>query len=58
MKRGKNKSNKGELDVKEDQDNLVQALIKKLDTSSEIIEDLKLVLDAVQVDFDVRMLVY
>ena len=33
-------------------DKLVSELISRLETSSEVIEDLKAVLDAVQVDFD------
>ena len=51
-KRGKTVS-KSE-DVSETSPNLVTELIIRLENSSEVIEDLKSVLDAVQVDFDVR----
>jgi chromosome segregation ATPase len=43
-------------DVTEKTPNLVVELIKKLDASSEVIEDLKTVLDTVQIEFDVRPL--
>ena len=39
-------------DVDQTSDKLVSELISRLETSSEVIEDLKAVLDAVQVDFD------
>lgn len=53
-KRGKlSKNSKGDDDVNELTPNLVQELIKRLDTSAEVIEDLKAVLDSVQIDFDV-----
>lgn len=38
--------------------NLVQALINRLDTSAEVIEDLKAVLDAVNIDYDVSSIYY
>lgn len=47
----------GGIDVNEKTPNLVEELIKKLDASSEVIEDLKTVLDTVQIDFDVRILI-
>ena len=54
-KRGKFK-NVEEEDVNEGTPNLVQELINRLETSSEVIEDLKAVLDQVGMEFDVRRL--
>lgn len=44
--------------MNENTPNLVEKLIKKLETSAEVIEDLKAVLEAVQVDFDVSLYIY
>ena len=43
----RNKMMNGGIDVNEKTPNLVEELIKKLDASSEVIEDLKTVLDTV-----------
>jgi hypothetical protein len=51
INRGKFK-NLEEKDVNEHTPDLVQALISRLETSSEVIEDLKAVLDQVGLDFD------
>lgn len=53
-KRNKNK-NLREDDVNENTPNLVHELIDRLEKSSEVIEDLKAVLDTVAVDFDVSL---
>ena len=52
VKRGKIKSIDKEDDVTEETKDLVAQLISKLETSSEIIEDLKTVLDQVGIDYD------
>ena len=52
VKRNKLKSAKPDIEVKEDTPNLVQELINRLESAAETIEDLKSVLDAVQIDFD------
>jgi hypothetical protein len=44
----------GENDVTEKSEDLVGELITRLESASEVIEDLKAVLDQVQVDFDVK----
>ena len=41
-------------DVSEDTENLVEELIKKLETSSEVIEDLVEVFEIINSDYDVR----
>lgn len=52
VKRNKLKSSKPDYDVKEDTPNLVGELINRLEQAAEVIEDLKSVLDSVQIDFD------
>jgi hypothetical protein len=52
VKRGKLKSTEDEPEVSEETKDLVAQLIKRLETSSEIIEDLKTVLDQVGIDYD------
>jgi hypothetical protein len=51
-KRNKLKTAKENNDVKEDTPNLVGELILRLESAAETIEDLKSVLDSVQIDFD------
>ena len=41
-------------DVSEDTENLVEELIKKLETSSEVIEDLVEVFEIINSDYDAR----
>lgn len=52
VKRGKLKNTEDEQEVSEETKDLVAQLIKRLETSSEIIEDLKTVLDQVGIDYD------
>lgn len=52
VKRNKLKSSKTEYEVKEDTPNLVGELITRLEQAAEVIEDLKSVLDKVDIDFD------
>lgn len=52
VKRGKLKNIENEQEVTEETKDLVTQLITRLETSSEIIEDLKTVLDQVGIDYD------